>query len=232
VIPTTSNNNLNYFAALDDDSDADTIDDTDTNANTQQANNIAINELRLHGDNSALSDSGASSHFIVDGANVINKQIDSNPITITLPDGATLQSTHTCNVNIPWLRDAATRARIVPGLAHSSLLSTASFCDAGYTVTFDAQVCQIFDGEELVLEGGRDATTNLWRLPLSPHAPPAPPAPTPVAYNGTHSTPTMRNTVNNVHTIPHLQNRVKYMHQVFFLPTAANLATCRKSRIP
>ena len=223
MIPTTSNNNINYFAALDDDSDDDTIDDTDTNADTQQANNIAINELRLHGDNSALSDSGASSHFIVDGANVINKQIDINPITITLPDGATLQSTHTCNVNIPWLRDAATRARIVPGLAHSSLLSTASFCDAGYTVTFDAQVCQIFDGEELVLEGGRDATTNLWRLPLSPHAPPAPPAPTPVAYNGTHSTPTMRNSVNNVHTIPHLQNRVKYMHQVFFCPPQQTL---------
>jgi len=81
----------------------------------------------------------------VDGANVINKQIDLNPIIITLPDGATLQSTHTCNVNIPWLRDDATKARIVPGLAHSSLLSTATFCDAGYTVAFDAQVCRIYD---------------------------------------------------------------------------------------
>jgi hypothetical protein len=152
MIPTTSNNNLNYFAALADDSDDDTIDEADTVTTTQQANNIAIDELRLHGENSALSDSGASSHFIVDGANVINKRVDTNPITITLPDGATLQSTHTCNVNIPWLRDEATRARIVPGLAHSSLLSTASFCDAGYTVIFDAHVCQIFDKEVLVLE--------------------------------------------------------------------------------
>ncbi len=201
MIPTSSNNNLNYFAALDDDSDDDTIDDAATATDRQQANNIAINELRMHRENSALSDSGASSHFIVNGANVINKQLDRNPITITLPDGATLQSTHTCNVNIPWLQDEATRARIVPGLAHSSLLSTASFCDAGYTVTFDAQVCQIFDKEELVLEGGHNAAPNLWSLPLSPHAPPATTAAhTTVAYNGTHITPAVQSTANNVHT--------------------------------
>ncbi len=57
MIPTTSNNNINYFAALDDDSDDDSLGDTDTNADQQQANHVAINELRLHGENSALSDS-------------------------------------------------------------------------------------------------------------------------------------------------------------------------------
>ena len=120
MIPTTpintSNNNRNYFAALDDDSDDEAYDtaynEAYDDAAREQANQVATKQS-LHGDNSALSDSGASSHFIVDGANVINKQIDSNPIIITLPDGATLQSRHTCNVNIPWLRDKATRARIV-----------------------------------------------------------------------------------------------------------------------
>ena len=228
MIPTKStpysSSSVNYYAALDDDSDADTHNEAYNDAVREQANHVAT--AHLQGKNSALSDSGASSHFLVDGANVINKQIDFNPIIITLPDGATLHSTHTCNVNIPWLRDKATRARIVPGLAHSSLLSTASFCDAGYTVSFDAQVCRIYDKEQLVLEGGRDAATNLWRLPLCPHAPPTPVAPTAVAHNVTHNTLTtaaVPDTANNVHTIPHLQNRVKYMHQVFFCPPQQTL---------
>jgi len=105
---------------------------------------------------SALSDSGATSHFIIESAHVTNKQVALHPITITLPDGATLQSTHTCNVDIPWLRREATTAHIVPGLAHASLFSTAKFCDAGYTVSFDAEYSRVHDGPTVVLKGGRD----------------------------------------------------------------------------
>ena len=105
MIPTTpvntSNNNRNYFAALA--LDEESYNEAHDDAACEQANQVTMQQS-LHSDNSALSDSGASSHFIADGANVINKQIDRNPIIITLPDGATLQSTHTCNVNIPWLR--------------------------------------------------------------------------------------------------------------------------------
>jgi hypothetical protein len=125
----------------------------------------------------ALSDSGATSHFILDGAHVINIQIDPNPITITLPDGATLRSTHTCNVDIPWLCQEATKAHIVPGLTHASLLATAKFCDAGYTVSFDATQCRIYDGTTLVLKGERDSASQLRRLPLHPPAMPLQPLP-------------------------------------------------------
>ncbi len=114
MIPTTTNctTNPNYFAALAvDDDDVDTDFSHPTNNGTETS--------------TALSDSGATSHFIAEGGHVINKQVDHNPITITLPDGATLTSSHTCNVDIPWLRHSATKAHIVPGLSHASLLSTA-----------------------------------------------------------------------------------------------------------
>ena len=38
----------------------------------------------------AISDSGATGHFVVEGAPVINKQPADNPITITLPSGGTI----------------------------------------------------------------------------------------------------------------------------------------------
>ncbi|KAL7425501.1 hypothetical protein ACHAXH_000250 [Discostella pseudostelligera] len=174
---------------------------------------------------SALSDSGATSHFLVDGAHAINIHLNPDPITVQLPDGRTIRSTHTCNLDIPWLRGAATQAHIVPGLTHASLVSTAKFCDAGYTVTFDALQCCVLDGPEIVLKGGRDPTTKLWRLPLRPATKPT----TECAANMvTHvpantGTPTPTSCANNVHTIPHLQNRVKYMHQAFFCPPIQTL---------
>ena len=144
-----TSSNRNYFAALALNENA--VRDAPTKGPPQHSSDAAT----------ALSDSCATSHFIIDGAHVINKRIDRIPITIMLPDGATLKSTHTCNVDIPWLRQEATKAHIVPGLDHASLLATAKFCDAGYTITFDATQCKIFDGTTIVLKGYRDPATSL-----------------------------------------------------------------------
>ena len=51
----------------------------------------------------AILDSGATWHFLVQGAPVANLEITEKPITITLPNGHTIQSMHTCNLDIPWL---------------------------------------------------------------------------------------------------------------------------------
>ena len=91
----------------------------------------------------AILDSGATAHFMVKGAPVINKQVALNPLHIKLPNGAIIQSTHTCNLNIPWLPDNITEAHIVPGLSHSSLVATRQFCDAGCKIVFDTNECKI-----------------------------------------------------------------------------------------
>ena len=65
--------------------------------------------------------------FLVEGAPVANLKIVEKPIIITLPNGRTIRSTHTCNLDIPWLPDAMPDAHIVPGLAHSSLISPHKF---------------------------------------------------------------------------------------------------------
>ena len=165
----------------------------------------------------AISDSGATGHFIVEGAPVVNKKPAKNPIQIMMPDGKKIQSTHTCNLDIPWLPESMTEAEahIVPGLSHASLISTRKFCDGGCKVVFDAQECRVYYENKLVLTGDRDASTGLWRLPINP----------------THQA-TLHNSIQmdlhllphqqanhvafNVYTLPHRQNQLKYMHQSFF----------------
>ena len=51
----------------------------------------------------AISDSGATGHFLVEGAQVTNLQMADSPISITIPNGKSVTSTHTCNLDIPWL---------------------------------------------------------------------------------------------------------------------------------
>ena len=92
----------------------------------------------------AISDSGATGHFLIKGAPAVNIKIATNPITITLPNGKVIQSTHTCNLDIPWLPAEMTEGHIVPGLAHASLISTRKFCDAGCKVVFNMHECRVF----------------------------------------------------------------------------------------
>jgi len=61
----------------------------------------------------AIADAGATAHFTIPGAPVINKQIAITPLIINLPDGKQLRSAHTCELDIPWLPRAAMMAHIV-----------------------------------------------------------------------------------------------------------------------
>ena len=65
-----------------------------------------------------VSDSGATGHFLVQGAPVVNKKLTSSPLKITPPNGKMIQSTHTCSLYIPWLPNTVTEAHIVPGPSH------------------------------------------------------------------------------------------------------------------
>ena len=69
-----------------------------------------------------IVDTGATAHFTVPGAPVINQKVATNLLIINLPDGEQLKPTHTCELDIPWLTKANREAHIVPGLIHTSLI--------------------------------------------------------------------------------------------------------------
>ena len=92
----------------------------------------------------AISDSGATTHFLVEGSPIINTRVAEHPVTIKLPDGSLVYSKRVGNLDIPWMPDHMTEAHIVPGLSHSSLISTKVFCDAGCKVFFDEFECKVY----------------------------------------------------------------------------------------
>jgi hypothetical protein len=85
----------------------------------------------------AIVDSGCTGHYLKVAAPVTNKKLAVTPIHVTLPDGASMQSTHTCEFLLPQLPIAATKAHIIPGLTTSSLLSVGQLVNVNCSVKFD-----------------------------------------------------------------------------------------------
>jgi hypothetical protein len=63
------------------------------------------------------------SNFLLVNAPCLNKIKSQNPLTVRLPNGATMESTHTDVLNIPELNKAASISHVFPGMANHSLLS-------------------------------------------------------------------------------------------------------------
>jgi hypothetical protein len=99
-------------------------------------------------------------------APVTNKKLAVATINVTLPDGATIQSTHTCDLLLPQLPLAATKAHIIPGLATSSLLSVGQLVDANCSVKFDRTSVEVLNNHKRILEGVRNERNGLWTVDL------------------------------------------------------------------
>ena len=106
-----------------------------------------------------------------------------------------------------------TNCHIVPGLAHSSLMSTRKFCNAGCKVVFDEDYCRVYYKCTLLLHGGRAEFSGMWKLPVDPAPESAQPARINLPYHRPRRTPSF---ANNLYTLPYTHQQLKYMHQTFF----------------
>ena len=84
----------------------------------------------------AILDSGASSHFLVVGALVVNKQVSADPMVVAYADGAKIISREEGLLDLPELPDKVRRCYIFQGLASHLLTSVVKLCDAGCKVSF------------------------------------------------------------------------------------------------
>jgi hypothetical protein len=108
----------------------------------------------------AIADTGATSIFIMEGAEVTNKQFSKKPLTINLPDGNKVMLTHICGINIPGLPTVLT-GNIVPSLAIASLMGICPLCKAGCTVVIDNKKGDVMIKGKVILHGYNNPTTNL-----------------------------------------------------------------------
>jgi hypothetical protein len=119
---------------------------------------------------------------------------------VRLPNGATMESSHTADLDIPGLNTAASKAHVFPGMAHHSLLSVGQLCDEGYLVTFRRDTVTICNSDNSkLLSGPRDLTTGLWRINLKQ---PIKAMPDPIA--------------NNVYELRNTGALVHYLHKALF----------------
>ena len=101
----------------------------------------------------AVADAGATGHFVLSGAPVIDIRPLTNPLIVNFPDGERVKSTHTCKLDLPWLPRKAGEAHIVSGLAHTSLVSIKVVCDAGCKVIYDDQLFNVWYRKRPVWQG-------------------------------------------------------------------------------
>ena len=115
----------------------------------------------------AVEDSGATGHFLLPGTKFSNMKISKKNLTINLPDGTPLKSTHTCEIDVPRLLKCSRRAHVVPGIIHTSLISIKLLTDAGCNVFYDTHEFRVYFRNKIVWAGFKESTTGLWVLLIS-----------------------------------------------------------------
>jgi hypothetical protein len=160
-----------------------------------------------------IVDSGCTGHFILVTAPCLNKVISRNSLTVRLPNGATMESSHTADLYIPGLNAAASKAHVFPGMAHHSLLSFGQLCEEDYIVTFQQDTVTICNSDNSkLLSGPRDDTTGLWRINLK-------------QSNKTKTNPI----ANNVYELRNTSALFHYLHKALFSPTKAAMLQAVKN---
>ena len=171
----------------------------------------------------AIADSGATGHFLVPGAPVTNKAEAIDPLSINLPDGEKLTSTHTCDIDVPALPRGARRAHIVPGLAHSSLISLRVLCAEGCKVEMNEKYCYIKYNGKVIWVGIKEPSTDLWVLPLQANGKPPTTSKEYITQQDDNSN--LVHTANNVNQMTSRESVIKFLHQCLFSPPKRTLVT-------
>jgi hypothetical protein len=83
-----------------------------------------------------------------------------------MPNGTTIQSSHTCNLFLTNLQHQARQAHILPGLVHNSLISVGQLCDNECSVTFTQDQVTVSRNGKDVMYRSRDPKSRLWRVNL------------------------------------------------------------------
>ncbi len=118
----------------------------------------------------AVADTGETSIMIMKKTpNMKNVSLATNPLTINLPDGTMVKSTHICNLEIPAL-PYVLEGHIVPDLMVASLVGVRILCKLGNTVLFTDTACYVRYQGKVILTRYKDPSTDLWVLPITPDA--------------------------------------------------------------
>jgi hypothetical protein len=134
-------------------------------------------------------------------------------LTVRLPNGATMESSQTAELNIQELNAAASIAHVLPGMTNHYLLSVGQLCKEGYTVTFKNVSVTICNPQEFqILSGARDLDTGLWSINLK-----------------NNKQQLQQYVANNVYELHNTGELVHYLHKALLSPTKSALLQAVKN---
>jgi hypothetical protein len=138
---------------------------------------------------------------------------------VNLPDGSTIQSSHSAKFNLPGLPPAAMECHIFPALASGSLLSVDQLCSTnGCDVKFSNQQVKILHQGKTILSGPRSTHNGLWTIDLpSKTNPTSIPTTAPLSTTIPTTSPTCNAVTSTVTKT--VAERVAFYHASMFSPT-------------
>jgi hypothetical protein len=129
------------------------------------------------------------------------------------PNGATMESSHTAELNIPQMNAAASITHVLPGMAKHYLISVGQLCNEGYIVTFKNPSVSVCNSQKFqILSDPRDLDTGLWRINLK--------------QDNQH---VHQAVANNVYELRNTGALVHYLHKALFSPTKSALLQAVKN---
>jgi hypothetical protein len=117
-------------------------------------------------DDTAILDSVCTSNLLSATAPCTSKQAAHIPLIVNMPNGTSIQSSHTCDLLLTDLPPQARKAHVLPGIVHNSLLSVGQLCDNGCDITFNKDIVSVMKNGKCVMLGARDPPSGLWRVNL------------------------------------------------------------------
>jgi hypothetical protein len=112
-----------------------------------------------------------------------------------MPNGTSIQSSHTCDLILADLPSQAITAHTLPGLVHNSLISVGHLCGSRCDITFNKEHVTVLKDGKCVLLGSRDSQSRLWRVDLKS---------------------VQQAELNHAHEISNQKELINYMHATCF----------------
>ena len=148
-----------------------------------------------------ISDSGCTGHLLGPNTPCDHKQPTAHGLTVSLPNGQTIRSTHMSLMTFPKMPHSARQAHVLPALKHKALLSIGKLCDLGFKAIFDNTNVQLANTNNTIT-GTRDLSKGLYFIDLQK---PAGPVPCPLNSH-----------VSNAHKMATKADLVQYLHRAAF----------------
>jgi hypothetical protein len=158
----------------------------------------------------SILDSGCTSNFLSATAPCSDKQAVHVPLNVNMPNGTTIQPSHTCNLLLTDPPPQAWQAHILPGLVHNSLILVGQLCNNGYSVTFTQEQVTVSKKGKCVMYGSRDPKSRLWRVNLK------------------NIFETNQVQCNHAHDNINHKDLINYLHAACFIPVKSTWITAIK----